>query len=91
MSHLDLRGRLKIRPGQLEGFKALGGRDHAGHSGSSSTTRTSWWRGRVLFRDYAFDHHMTVSGDVSQQLRDLTTERAGGINGLDHEPDSSAA
>jgi quinol monooxygenase YgiN len=33
----------------------------------------------VLFRDYAFDHQMTAFGEVSQQLRDLTTKHAGGI------------
>jgi quinol monooxygenase YgiN len=33
----------------------------------------------VLFRDFAFDHRMTVFGDVSQQLKDLTIKHAGGI------------
>ena len=33
----------------------------------------------VLFSDFAFDHRMTVFGDVSQQLRDLTIKHAGGI------------
>ena len=33
----------------------------------------------VLFRDFAFDHRMTVFGEVSQQLRDLTIKHAGGI------------
>lgn len=33
----------------------------------------------ILFRDFAFDHRMTVFGDVSQRLRDLTVKHAGGI------------
>jgi hypothetical protein len=33
----------------------------------------------VLFRDYAFDHRMTVFGDVSPQLRDLAVKHAGGL------------
>jgi len=33
----------------------------------------------ILFRDFAFDHRMTVFGDVSQRLRDLTVRHAGGI------------
>src|SRR5262245_51507041 len=33
----------------------------------------------VLFRDFAYDHRMTVFGEVSQQLRDLTIKHAGGI------------
>jgi len=33
----------------------------------------------ILFKDFAFDHRMTVFGDVSQRLRDLTVKHAGGI------------
>ena len=33
----------------------------------------------LLFREYAFDHRMTVFGAASQQLRELTTKHAGGI------------
>jgi len=33
----------------------------------------------ALFRDFAFDHRMTVFGDVSPQLRELTIKHAGGI------------
>ena len=33
----------------------------------------------VLFRDFAFDHRMTVFGDVSPRLRELTIKHAGGI------------
>jgi len=33
----------------------------------------------VLFRDYAFDHSMSAYGELSQELRDLGKEHAGGI------------
>ena len=33
----------------------------------------------ILFRDFAFDHQMTVFGDISQQLKDLSIKHAGGI------------
>jgi hypothetical protein len=31
------------------------------------------------FRDYAFDHRMSVYGEISQHLSDLFTKHAGGI------------
>ena len=34
----------------------------------------------VLFKDFAFDHRMTVFGEVSPQLRELTIKHAGGIS-----------
>ena len=33
----------------------------------------------VLFRDFAFDHQMTVFGEISPRLRDLAVKHAGGI------------
>ena len=33
----------------------------------------------VLFKNFAFDHRMTVFGEISQQLRDLAIHHAGGI------------
>jgi quinol monooxygenase YgiN len=33
----------------------------------------------VLFRDFAFDHRMTVFGEIAQHLRDLAIKHAGGI------------
>jgi quinol monooxygenase YgiN len=48
----------------------------------------------VLFRDYAFDHHATIFGEVSQGFIDLVTERMGRptvfafLQGL-HAPSSS--
>ena len=109
MSHLELHAHLKIRPGQLEGFKT-----HAAEimritrEQDTKTLRYDWFikedgtecevheayqseeglfehnmhvmeARAVLFRDFAFDHQMTVFGEVSQQLRDLTVKHAGGI------------
>ena len=34
----------------------------------------------ALFRDYAFDHRMSVYGDISQQLSDLFNKHAGGVS-----------
>ncbi len=34
----------------------------------------------ALFRDYAFDHRMSVYGEISQQLSDLFNKHAGGVN-----------
>src|SRR5437660_1112283 len=33
-----------------------------------------------LFRDYAFDHRMSVYGDISQHLSDLFDKHAGGVS-----------
>jgi len=106
---LELHAHLKIRPGQLEGFKAQAAeliritRDQ-----DTKTLRYDWFikedgtecevheayvneeglfehnmhvmeARAVLFRDFAFDHQMTVFGDVSHRLRDLAIKHAGGI------------
>jgi hypothetical protein len=34
----------------------------------------------TLFRDYAFDHRMSVYGEISQHLSDLFTKHAGGVS-----------
>jgi len=34
----------------------------------------------TLFRDYAFDHRMSVYGDISQHLSDLFNKHAGGVS-----------
>ena len=34
----------------------------------------------VLFRDYAFDHRMSVYGEISQHLSDLFEQHAGGVS-----------
>lgn len=110
MSHLELHAHLKIRAGQLDGFKAQAAEIlRITREQDTKTLRYDWFikedgtecevheaylseeglfehnthvmeARAVLFRDYAFDHQMTVFGEVSQQLRDLSTKHAGGIN-----------
>jgi hypothetical protein len=33
----------------------------------------------ILFEKYAYDHRMTVFGEISQELRELGNKHAGGI------------
>jgi quinol monooxygenase YgiN len=109
MGHLELHAHVKIRPGQLEGFKAQAAEImRITREQDTNTIRYDWFINEdgtecevheaylnevglfehnmhvmearaVLFRDYAFDHRMTAFGEVSQQLRDLSTKHAGGI------------
>lgn len=109
MGHLEVHAHLKIRPDQLEGFKAQAAElIRITREQDTKTLRYDWFikddgtecevheaylneqglfehnthvleARAVLFRDFAFDHRMTVFGDVSQQLRDLTIKHAGGI------------
>jgi len=109
MSHLELHAHLKVRPGQLDGFKAQAAEImRITKEQDTKTLRYDWFiredgiecevheaylneeglfehnmhvleARNVLFRDFAFDHRMTVFGEVSQQLRDLTIKHAGGI------------
>ncbi len=107
--NLEVHAHLKIRPGQLEGFKAQAAElIRITREQDTKTLRYDWFikedgtacevhesyvnegglfehnmhvleARTVLFRDFAFDHRMTVFGEVSQQLRDLTIKHAGGI------------
>jgi quinol monooxygenase YgiN len=109
MAHLELHAHLKVRPGQLEGFKAQAAElIRITKELDTKTLRYDWFikedgtecevheayvnedglfehnmhimeARSVLFRDFAFDHRMTVFGDVSQRLRELTIKHAGGI------------
>jgi len=109
MSHLEVHAHLKVRPGQLEGFKAQAAEIiRITRERDTKTLRYDWFISEdgtecevhesylneeglfehnthvleartVLFRDFAFDHRMTVFGEVSQQLRDLAITHAGGI------------
>lgn len=109
MNDLEVHAHLKIRPGQLEGFKVQAAElMRITQEEDSKTLRYDWFINEdgtecevhelylneeglfehnmhimeartVLFREYAFDHRMTVFGEVSQQLRDLTVKHAGGI------------
>jgi quinol monooxygenase YgiN len=109
MSPLELHAHLKIRPGQLEGFKAQAAElIRITREQDTRTLRYDWFikddetecevheayvseeglfehnmhvleARNILFRDFAFDHRMTVFGEVSPQLKDLTVKHAGGI------------
>jgi quinol monooxygenase YgiN len=109
MGHLEVHAHLKIRPGQLEGFKAQAAElIRITRQQDTKTLRYDWFikedgtecevheaylneqglfehnthvmeARTILFKDFAFDHRMTVFGDVSPQLRELTIKHAGGI------------
>jgi quinol monooxygenase YgiN len=107
MDNLEVIARLKIRPGQLEGFKSQAAEIlRVTREQDTHTLRCDWFliedgtqcevhelflneQGLiehkmntmaatvVLFRDYAFDHHSAIYGDVSQGFIDLVTARMG--------------
>ena len=109
MSHLEVHAHLKIRPGQLEGFKTQAAEImRITRERDTKTLRYDWFikedgtecevhesylneeglfehnmhvleARTVLFKDFAFDHRMSVFGEISQQLRDLAIKHAGGI------------
>jgi quinol monooxygenase YgiN len=109
MSHLELHAHLKIKPGQLEGFKAQAAElVRITKEQDSKTLRYDWFikddgtecevheaylneeglfehnqhvleARKVLFRDFAYDHRMTVFGEVSPQLKELAVKHAGGL------------
>ena len=107
MDNLEVIARLKIRPGQLEGFKSQAAeilcltREQDAH-----TLRCDWFINQdgtkcevhelfpneqgliehkmntmeataVFFREYAFDHHSSIYGEVSQGFIDLVAKRMG--------------
>jgi quinol monooxygenase YgiN len=107
MDNLEVIARMKIRPGQLEGFKSQAAEIlRATREQDTHTLRCDWFINRdgtacevhelfpnerglvehkmntmaptvVLFRDYAFDHHASIYGEVSQGFIDLVTARMG--------------
>jgi quinol monooxygenase YgiN len=107
MDNLEVIARVKIRPGQLEGFKSQAAEIlRATREQDTHTLRCDWFLNEdgtqcevhelfpneqgliehkmntmeaivVLFRDYAFDHHATIYGEVSQGFINLVTERMG--------------
>jgi quinol monooxygenase YgiN len=109
MGHLEVIARLKVRPGQLEGFKTQVAEIlRLTREKDTQTLLYDWFRNEdetecevheaylseegliehnqhvvtardALFRDYAFDHHMSVYGEISQQLSDLFNKHAGGV------------
>ena len=110
MGNLEVIARLKIRPGQLEGFKSHSAEIlRVTREQDTHTLRCDWFisedgtecevhelfpdeqgliehkmntmeAAAVLFRDYAFDHRMSVYGEISQQLSDLFKKHAGGVS-----------
>lgn len=109
MSHLEVHAHLKVRPGQIKGFKAQAAElIRLTRELDTKTLRYDWFitedetecevheayvnedglfehnlhvmeARAVLFRDFAFDHRMTMFGEVSPRLRELTVKHAGGI------------
>jgi quinol monooxygenase YgiN len=109
MGHLEVHAHMKIRPGQLEGFRAQAAElIRITREQDRKTLRYDWFikedgtecdvheayvseeglfehnvhvleARTVLFRDFAFEHRMTVFGEISQKLRDLAIKHAGGI------------
>jgi quinol monooxygenase YgiN len=107
MDNLEVIARLKIRPGQLEGFKSQAAEIlRVTREQDTHTLRCDWFLTEdgtecevhelfpneqgliehkmntmaatvVLFRDYAFDHHSSIYGEVSQDFIDLVTARMG--------------
>jgi quinol monooxygenase YgiN len=107
MDNLEVIARLKIRPGQLEGFKSqMAEILRLAREQDTHTLRCDWFTNvygtecevhelfpneqaliehkintmeatAVLFRDYAFDHHSTIYGEVSENFVNLVKERMG--------------
>jgi quinol monooxygenase YgiN len=107
MDNLEVIARLKIRPGQLEGFKSQVAEIlRVTREQDTHTLRCDWFINEdgtecevhelfpneqgliehkmntmeataVLFRDYAFDHHSAIYGEVSQNFVNLVKERMG--------------
>ncbi len=110
MGQLEVIARLKVRPGQLEGFKTQVGEIlRLTREKDTQTLRYDWFlkedeteyevhevylneagliehnehvveARETLFRDYAFDHRMSVYGEISQHLSDLFKKHAGGVS-----------
>jgi quinol monooxygenase YgiN len=107
MDNLEVIARLKVRPGQLEGFTSQVAEIlRATQEQDTHTLRCDWFIDQdgtqcevhelfpneqgliehkmntmaatvVLFRDYAFDHHASIYGEVSQDFTDLVAARMG--------------
>ena len=109
MAYLEVIARAKVRPGQLEGFKAQAAaivrvtREKDTHTlrcdwfinedGTECEVHEAYLSGQgliehnthvmdaraILFGKYAYGHRMTVFGEVSQELRELSDKHAGGV------------
>jgi quinol monooxygenase YgiN len=110
VSDLEVTARLKIRPGQLDGFKTqVAEIIRLSRELDLQTIRYDWFINddgtecevheayvteegliehnahvmdarAILFDKYAYDHRMSVYGEISQPLRDLFNEHAGGVS-----------
>ena len=110
MDNLEVIARVKIRPGQFEGFKSQAAEIlRLTREKDTQTLRYDWFLNQdetdcevheaylseegliehnqhvveardAWFRDYAFDHRMSVYGEISQQLSDLFDKHAGGVS-----------
>jgi quinol monooxygenase YgiN len=106
---LQVIARVKVRPGQLEGFQTQAAEIlRLAQEKDTQTVRYDWFLSQdqtgcevheaylreegliehnqhvvavrdAWFRDYAFDHRMSVYGQISQHLSDLFTKHAGGV------------
>jgi quinol monooxygenase YgiN len=107
MGNLEVIVRLKVRPGQLEGFRnQVAEILRLTREKDTHTLRCDWFINQdgaecevhemfpneggliehkmntmeanvALFEQYAFDHHATIYGEVSQDFINLVTERMG--------------
>jgi quinol monooxygenase YgiN len=110
VSDLEVTARLKIRPGQLDGFKTqVAEIIRLSRELDTQTIRYDWFINddgtecevheayvteegliehnahvmdarAILFDKYAYDHRMSVYGEISQPLRDLFNKHAGGVS-----------
>ena len=110
VGHLKVIARLKVRRGNLEGFKTQVAKIlRLTRANDTRTIRYDWFinadetecevheayideEGLIehnhhvveardsLFRDYAYDHRMSVYGEISQPLRELFDKHAGGVS-----------
>ncbi len=110
MGHLEMIAHMKIRPGQLQGFKTQAAEIlRLTRERDTKTLRYDWFvnadgtecevhevylneEGLIehnmhivearerLFKDYAFDHRMSVFGGISPNLMELLKKHAGGAD-----------
>jgi len=110
MNNLEVIARVKVRPGQLKGFKTQAAEIlRLAQDKDTQTLRYDWFLNQeetvcevheaylseqgliehnqhvvsvrdAWFRDFAFDHRMSVYGEISPHLSDLFTKHAGGVN-----------
>ena len=110
IDRLQVIARVKVRPGQLEGFQTRAAEIlRLAQEKDTQTLRYDWFINQdetdcevheaylseqgfiehnqhvievrdAWFRDFAFDHRMSVYGEISQDLSDLFTKHAGGVS-----------